>query len=416
MTDSIRLLHFADLHLGMDSYGAADPDTGLSARAADFLARLEDVRAYAAHFEADLVIFAGDAFKTRAPNPTYQREFARAVRELAALCPVVLLVGSHDLPPGPGKAASIELFHTLDVPNTLVGFDYSLHRVETRRGPVLVGTAPYPLPGRLLPERRARGATVEALDDLLREALETRLRGLAAQAGDDPAPRVLAGHFSVRGALPGSEAAIMLGRDAPVALEAVADPAWDYVALGHHHRHQALPVPEGAPPAVYSGSLERVEFDEEGQAKGFCAVELPARHGDGPARWEFVPVAARPFLTVRADARQTRKPTEAVLEAAAGLDVSGAVVRVLVELSEGNAHLLRDADVRRALLDAGADHVTALHKSVEHPIQTRLGDSPERLDPEALLTRYLEGKSVPPDKLAVLLEAARDILGGTHEP
>jgi exonuclease SbcD len=411
MSDSIHLLHFADVHLGVESYGAADPDTGLSARAGDFLARLDEVRAAATDSDADLVIFAGDAFKSRNPSPTYQRAFAGVIRDLAAICPVVLLLGSHDLPAGPGKAASIEIFHTLGVPNTLVAFEPGLHRVETKRGPVLVGAAPYPVRARLLPDRRARGATAAELDALLRDALAAELRELAAEAGDDPAPRVLAGHFSVAGALPGSEGAVMLSHDAPVPVEAVASDAWDYVALGYHHRQQAVPVPDGAPPVVYSGSLERFDFSEEGEPKGFVQVALPAQHGEGPARWEFIPVQARPFVTVRVDARDSRQPTEAVLDAVRKVDVTGAVVRVLARLGEANAHLLRDADVRRALLDAGADHVAVLQRDVEHALRARLGDSPERLPPAALLARYLEGKAVPPERIALLLEAARDILG-----
>ena len=35
---------------------------------------------YATEHEADLVIFAGDAFKSQNPNPTFQREFAFAFR------------------------------------------------------------------------------------------------------------------------------------------------------------------------------------------------------------------------------------------------------------------------------------------------------------------------------------------------
>ena len=134
-------------------------------------------------------------------------------------------------------------------------------------------------------------------------------------------------------------------------------------------------------------------------------AELPARHGDGTARWEFVPVQARPFVTVRVDARDSRQPTETVLDATRKVDVTEAVVRVLARLDEANAHLLRDADVRRALLDAGAEHVAALQRDVAHALRARLGDSTERLPPDALLARYLEGKALP--------GANRAIIGGS---
>ena len=251
--EPIRVLHFADIHIGMENYGKTDPETGLSSRVLDFFARLYEMRDYAAAQDVDLAIFAGDAFKTRSPSPTHQREFARFVRDLAELCPVVLLVGNHDLPANASKAASIEIYHTLNVPNVTEGLDYALHRIQTKRGPVQVATAPYPIRARLLAERKTRGLNIEEMDDALQSAIENRLRELAEQADSDPAPRLLAGHFSVGGALFGSERAVMLGRDAAVRLAALADPRWDYVALGHIHKHQCLT--QVAPPVIYSGSI-----------------------------------------------------------------------------------------------------------------------------------------------------------------
>ncbi|NPV65782.1 MAG: exonuclease SbcCD subunit D [Anaerolineae bacterium] len=406
MSDPIRILHFADAHIGLEAYGRTDPETGLSSRAEDFFARLAEVRDHAAAHGADLAIFGGDAFQTRNPSPTYQREFARFVRDLAALCPVLLLVGNHDLPASAGKAASIEIYATLGVPNVIVGVDYALHRIETVRGPVQVAAAPYPVRARLLAEGQARGLTLAELDAALEHALVDRLRALAEEADSDPAPRVLAGHFSVRGARPGSEQANMLGRDVTVPLEALTDRRWDYVALGHRHRHQVLTLPGSIPPVVYSGSLERLDFSEEGEPKGFCWAEV-AR---GAASWRFVPLAARPFVTVRADARDSRDPTAAVLAAAEELEMNDAIVRVIVALSETNAHLLQEGAIRRALFAAGADHVAAIQVEVAHPVHARLGASPERLPPEELVRRYFEGKSTPPDRLRDLLDAAREIL------
>ena len=124
MHPPIRLLHIADIHIGMENYGRLDPQTGINGRVMDFLRRLNDAVAYALDNEIDVVIFAGDAYKTRDPNPTYQREFARRMKRLAdAGIPVVMLVGNHDLPAVAQRATSISIFSTLDVPNVIVG-DY----------------------------------------------------------------------------------------------------------------------------------------------------------------------------------------------------------------------------------------------------------------------------------------------------
>ena len=129
----------------------------------------------------------------------------------------------------------------------------------------------------------------------------------------------------------------------------------------------------------------------------------------GAADWRFVEVGARPFVTVRADARPSRDPTAEVLRAAERLDLREAVVRVSARLSESNAHLLRDLEIRQALYSAGADHVAALHKDIERPVRARLGGSPEQLQPEELLEHYFQGKEVPPDRIQTLLDAARSL-------
>ena len=41
--DSIRMIHFADIHIGMENYGSVDPKTGVNARVVDFLTRFDEL-------------------------------------------------------------------------------------------------------------------------------------------------------------------------------------------------------------------------------------------------------------------------------------------------------------------------------------------------------------------------------------
>ncbi|RLC60852.1 MAG: exonuclease SbcCD subunit D, partial [Chloroflexi bacterium] len=43
----LKILHFADLHLGVESYGHTNPETGLSTRLEDFLKALDQMVDYA---------------------------------------------------------------------------------------------------------------------------------------------------------------------------------------------------------------------------------------------------------------------------------------------------------------------------------------------------------------------------------
>ena len=43
----MRVLHFSDLHIGVENYGRIDPETGLSTRLGDFLDSLDEVVEFA---------------------------------------------------------------------------------------------------------------------------------------------------------------------------------------------------------------------------------------------------------------------------------------------------------------------------------------------------------------------------------
>ncbi len=399
----IRLLHFADLHIGMENYGRLDPATGINGRVLDFLHRFDELIDYGLEHGVDLVIFAGDAYKRRDPNPTYQRAFARRVKRLTdAGVPVVLLVGNHDLPTMAQRASSVDIFRTLDVPNVVVGRDERVHRVETSRGPVQVVTVPYPVRQRLLVHDEYRGLSIEQLDEALQRIVTGNVRALAAQLDPD-VPAVLAAHLTVSGATFGSERSVMIGRDAVILKSALTDPAWDYVALGHIHKHQSL-NDGGYPPVVYAGSLERIDFGEEGQPKGFCWVEL-AR---GETTWKFVEVDARPFVTVRADVREALNPLITLQQAVTTHDLQDAVVRLILHLRADQEPLVRDRDIRARLSDAY--FIAGINREVEREARVRLGSlAPEEMTDHELLAKYLEVKNTGPERAKVLLEHAEAI-------
>jgi exonuclease SbcD len=407
MPEPIRVLHFADIHVGMENYGRLDPVTGTSTRVRDFLARLDEVIDYALSHQADLVVFAGDAFKHRDPEPTQQREFAQRIKRLADAAPTLLLVGNHDMPAMAARASSVDIFRALDVPGVMVGYKDEGRVVQTRRGPVYLAWMPYPMRNRLLARQEDQGKSIEQLEIALRQVVSDVLQNLAQEAAGHDMPRLLAGHFSVAEAKLGSERTVMLGRDLAVLKSTVTDPAWDYVALGHIHRHQDL-NPGGQPPVVYSGSLERIDFGEEGEPKGFCWVELER----GRARWEFVPVNARPFRTIRVDARQQEDPTEAVLQALRPVEVEGAVVRVLVQLRSDQQSMLRERELQAAL--AGAASVS-ISREVEVEARARLGEgSAEALTPLQLVERYFRARGETSERLEALLTKAEDCLRDTR--
>lgn len=394
----IRLTHFADLHIGTENYGRIDATTGINDRVLDFLRRLDEVIDYSLNNGVDVVIFAGDAFKTRDPNPTYQREFARRIRRLSdANVPTVLLVGNHDLPTMAKKASTLDIYRTLNVPGVYVGWRDEIFRIETKNGPLQVACLPYPMRQRLLSRDELHARSVQELDRALTEMVEDVVKGMTQQLDPD-LPAVLTAHLTVSGAVFGSERSVMLGNDVVILTSVLADPRWDYVALGHIHKHQAL---EAQPPVVYAGSLERIDFGEEHDPKGFCWVEL-AR---GRTTWQFIPVNARSFVSIYADVRQAQDPTQAVLDAIAAHTLADAIVRVIIQLKPHQEPLLHEKDILKAL--APAYYVSALSKDIERQARQRLGgQSPPELTNIELVRRYLESKDIAPARLQELLAQA----------
>ena len=410
MPEPIRILHFADTHIGMENYGRLSPQTGLNSRVEDFLRRMDEMIEYAREHDVDLTIFAGDAFKTRTPNPTFQREFAWRVRDLTALAPLVMLVGNHDLPPMALKASSIEIYDTLAVPNVWVADEFELKVVDTKRGPVAVGSAPYPIRSRLLEDVETAGLTISQIDMHMQEILSNLLEEMAEQADSHDMPRLLTGHFTVAGAVWGSERQIMLGRDIEVARSSLADPRWDYVALGHVHKHQNLTAKrDGVPPVVYSGSIERIDFGEEHDVKGFCWVELERDN----TQWAFVPLSARPFVTLEADLKASENPTQDVVDLIESRSLEGAVVRLILDLTPETEAAFNEGVIRDVLRQSGMSYLAAIRKNIQQFVRARLGGNPEELDDLQLLERYLISRQVEDPRREELMTAAKDIFDST---
>ena len=154
----MRILHFSDLHIGVENYGQTDPETGLSTRLADFLSSLDEVVDYALTEDVDLVLLAGDAYKGRDPSQTHQREFAKRLARLSeAEIPTFLLVGNHDLPNAVSRATAVEIFQTLQVPYLQVGSNLQNYTIPTKSGPLQIVAVPWPRRSGILSREESRG-------------------------------------------------------------------------------------------------------------------------------------------------------------------------------------------------------------------------------------------------------------------
>jgi exonuclease SbcD len=410
----MKIIHFADLHLGVENYGRLDPATGLSSRLGDFLSVLDELVDFALDNRVDLVLFCGDAYKTREPGQTQQREFARRIGRLAAAgIPVFLLVGNHDLHNAIGRATATEIFDTLAVKNVYVASRPDIFKIPTAAGIVQVVAVPWLRRSALLSREDTKNLNIEQVNRRMEEAL-TQVIVSKAAALDPSLPAVLAAHVWVSGARVGSENLMAIGHEPAVLLSNIDDPAYDYVALGHIHKHQVLAE---NPPVVYAGSLERIDFSEENDEKGFYVVDiLPGDNGKRRVSYEFHPVSARRFLTIGVTLKADEAdPTAVVLETVAASQdkISDAVVRLNITLPSALEGQLRYNEVRDALKES---HYFSITRDVQRETRLRLGSrNVEEITPLAALKAWLDSQQVSPERQKILLEYGEKLIEGRED-
>lgn len=290
----IKILHFADAHIDMARHGRRDPETGLPVRVLDFLHALDTIVDTAVAEKVDLVIFAGDAYRDRTPAPTYQREWGKRMMRLSeAGIQTILVVGNHDVSPAAGRAHTLQEFDTLQVPNIHVVSKPCLLGPDDLNGlPVQVIGIPWLNRSGLAASLTDTDTVPDEVTNQLEEQITRIIEGFFDEL-DLALPVILTSHISVQGATYGNERSVMLGKDLVLTASLVKDKRLDYVALGHIHKAQNL-NPDGHPPVIYPGSIERVDFGEIDDEKSFMLAEI--EKGE-PTILKMMKLEGRPFIS-----------------------------------------------------------------------------------------------------------------------
>lgn len=398
----IKIIHFADFHLGVDTHGPQDPETKLNGRVLDFLDSLDALVDYAIDNEADLVLFAGDAFHKHSPDPTLFREFGDRIVRLAEHCPIVLLVGNHDMPGMLEKASAIDVFSTLRVPNVYVGYDYRIHDIDTKHGSIQIATVPYPLRNQFLNMAEKKDPNSKGI---LQRKFSKMITTLAGEINDE-SPAILLGHFTVNSAVYGSETGMSAGDDAEVMVETLVNEAWDYVALGHLHLHQDLGTKDF--PIVYAGSLDKVDFSEENDPKGFIWIEIDEKG----TRWEQIGIDSRPFVTLEMDVSGEENHTKTIISKIKKHDLKDAVVRILIETEEGSTETINRKRIYEVLDNAGVNYVYNVIIKEKPSTRSRLDEGVDltAMSHPQMLKTYFQTIGTPKNEIKELMSLAKDIM------
>ncbi len=407
---SLRVLHFADAHIDIANYGRHDPETALPIRVMDFLKSLDQIIDRALDEPVDLVIFAGDAYKDRNPQPTFQREWGKRMMRLSEACiPTILLVGNHDTAPSAGRANTLQEYKTLAVPYIHVADTINILTPDQLGIPIQVITIPWISRSALLTREEVAGKSLEEIHRFIEERVAIKIHQLIDDAQSD-LPLILTAHSNVQGARYGSERSVMLGQELMLGGAVVNNKRIDYVALGHIHKHQSINE-DRHPPIIYPGSIERIDFGEARETKGFVLADVNL----GKSHWQFVKLKTRPFLdfSITTDSAETFMPDILQSLPSPG-KLAGTICRIQLRYPRDWEPLVDEAAINEHFREA---HSLQIMKIRDTGDRSRLGDtlSVETLTPEELLDQYWLNIGLEQEEAGIMQQLARDILFGPLE-
>ena len=412
----LKILHFADAHIDMANYGQHDPKTGLPSRVIDFLNSLDKIVETAITEKVDLVIFAGDAYRDRSPAPTFQREWDKRVVKLSkAGIETLLLTGNHDIAPSALRAHALQEMETLEIPHIHVASNTRLFTPEELGGlPLYVIAVPWitrakTAEGLVNSNVESSAAVNEMGDQNQRDALVSiGLRDIFEDyfsRMDPDLPVILAAHASIEGAQYGQERLITVGKDLILPPGLVRDPRFDYVALGHIHKFQDLNL-NTYPPVVYSGSIERVDFGEIAEDKGFVLVDL----AKGQTTYKFQQLPTRRFIDLKVHIEVDDPVLDRLVRALPSeKDAENAIVRLSIFYPKAVETQIDEAELRRRMKGA---FQFSLAKHTDNPIRARLSEGQETslMTPAELLDFYWRSNNTSEEERKNLVAIAKSLI------
>jgi len=302
MSDTIRIAHITDTHLGFRALGKNDPATGRNQRTVDFEHALERAIDDILQRDVDAIIHAGDVFHHTRPTWQTLRHFIQQFRRLEkAGIPTLVIAGNHDTP-----------------------------RIRT-------GGSAFSVLELALPDIRFVAEYEDVHEIALFGDLNLHVQAIphGALTNDNPVvPQVAPGRRNIlmcHGMVPGIlDPGISAEPGEQILNTALLTPDFDYIALGHYHLHM-----EAVNKGWYAGSTERTGWGDRDAIPGYCIVELDAP-GDRP-RVEHIDLPSRPMIDLKpvyGDGLRGNDIAVKVLEQLASLNSPEAMTRVAIRKAE----------------------------------------------------------------------------------
>lgn len=395
--NSFSFTVISDIHLG--SYSGQISPGGLNSRFVDFVKTFDEMIDYTVANACDFCIISGDIFKHKDPQPIEISLFTAGLKKLMDVkIPVYIVLGNHDLFLTKKLKNSISFLEELKLPNVHISSEPELIYFKTKADEeICIQTMPYQHKDLL--DMKTNMEVVEYMTKKIDEQYSQKKKGV---------PCIFAGHFSISDCTVGTEQKTVNRFNEPIISKDVfKDKKYVYVAMGHLHRHQV--VMEN-PPVVYAGSINRIDFNEWKEDKGFIYGKF-----DGKFEYKFVKVNAKKFIDLEYNMENSDNPQEQILKDLQEREgeLKDAVVRIAVNLSEVNKHSYSPNAISEFISSHGCDlqgttspHIVKNDRIVEIEYN-------EYMDSVEVMKKYCESNEKIQDKKLFML-LAEEIIKETN--
>lgn len=391
----MKILHTADWHIGQFKGPVVD---GVNLRSQDTVKCLEYMVQVAIEEKPDIVCVSGDIFHQEQVGPVrYSDEMITATNIITSLAHfskyVIVMRGT----PNHDGAAQFRVLERMLL---------NIRNVDVVTEPGVIKT-PWAdiacLPGFDKQEFRAKFPGLSADEENLAwtKYISDMVFALRAECEKTP---ILMAHYTVPGCnMESGQTSFFTNFEPVIPREALMAARYEAVLLGHIHRPQII---EGLDNVFYSGAINAMNFNDEGQDRGFWIHEFNEKGTLVKGHKYTTPY--RQFHTITWDPDEAgdyiREGAMYLHRTGISEDVTDKIVRVRYSCTSEQKKALNIPLLQKNLYELGAFYVADIEAESTIDITNR-GLLSEESDPRLNLKKWLEEKTFKnPDKIVELAE------------
>ena len=353
----MKIITFADAHIGISTYSTIDPKTNLNTRVLDSLNGIDQIINYAEENNIKYILFAGDMFKNALPSPTLVREINKRIKASAEKgIKWIIQDGNHDVSPLETAKSALDPLSTLKVENVEHTRFEKTYMIDNNIRVLVLPTY----------------TTQEEVENILSKY-------------NDNIKTIVMGHFTSLNAKL-NDWLIASNEDA-IDIKIFQKPNILAVVLGHLHKHQILNT---NPLSYYCSSTIRTDFNEEHDKKGFVVLDIDNNYN---VSYIFKEIKTQEFLSVKMDLVGEDDAQANVMAYLNHIknDLNDKVVRVQLTLDKENN--IDDNEILEFLKNNNVSYIANISKIFDREQLIRNKDINEQITEEEALREYFKDNS-----------------------